>query len=82
MEKESKIMICSDDGEWGREPTQKLSQRGVRALFLKRDSSLLLSKIREERPQLVIMDSSCLGWTPLALSTRWPRTPMWRTPFT
>ena len=56
MEKESKIMICSDDGEWGREPTQKLSQRGVRALFLKRDSSLLLSKIREERPQLVIMD--------------------------
>ena len=56
MEKERKIMICSDDGEWGREPTQKLSQRGVRALFLKRDSSLLLSKIREERPQLVIMD--------------------------
>ena len=56
MEKESKVLISSDDGEWGREPTQKLSQRGVRPLFLKRDSTLLLGKIREERPQLVVMD--------------------------
>ena len=52
MEKESKVLISSDDGEWSREPIQKLSQRGVRPLFLKRDSTLLLGKIREERPQL------------------------------
>ena len=56
MEKESKVLISSDDGEWSREPIQKLSQRGVRPLFLKRDSTLLLGKIREERPQLVVMD--------------------------
>ena len=56
MEKESKIIISSEDGEWGREPIQRLSQRGVHPLFLKRDSTLLLGKIREEHPQLVIMD--------------------------
>lgn len=56
MEKESKIIISSEDGEWGREPIQKLSQRGVKALFLKRDSGLLLEKIKEEKPQLVLME--------------------------
>lgn len=56
MEKESKIIISSEDGEWGREPIQKLSQSGVTPLFLKRDSTLLLGKIREEKPQLVVMD--------------------------
>ena len=56
MEKESKVIISSEDGEWGREPIQKLSQRGVRPLFLKRDSTLLLTKIREEHPQLVVME--------------------------
>ena len=56
MEKESTIIISSEDGEWDREPIQKLSQRGVKVLFLKRDSSLLLEKIREERPQLVMME--------------------------
>ena len=56
MEKESKIIISSEDGEWGREPIQKLSQAGVTPLFLKRDSTLLLGKIREEKPQLVVMD--------------------------
>lgn len=56
MEKDSKIIISSEDGEWGREPIQKLSQHGVHPIFLKRDSTLLLGKIREERPQLVIMD--------------------------
>ena len=44
MEKESKVIISSEDGEWGREPIQKLSQRGVRPLFLRRDSTLLLTK--------------------------------------
>ena len=56
MEKESKVIISSEDGEWGREPIQKLSQRGVRPLFLRRDSTLLLTKIREEHPQLVVME--------------------------
>ena len=33
MEKESKIMICSDDGEWGREPTILLftMQTGIKS---------------------------------------------------
>ncbi len=50
MEKESKIIISSEDGEWGREPIQKLSQRGVKAFFLKRDSGLLWKKSRKKSP--------------------------------
>ena len=56
MEKETKVLISSEDGEWGREAQSALAQRGVRPIFLKRDSALLLSKIREERPRLVVMD--------------------------
>ncbi len=56
MEKEIKIIISSEDGEWGREPIQKLSQKGAKATFLGRDGTLLLEKIREERPQIVVME--------------------------
>ncbi len=56
MEKEIKIIISSEDGEWGREPIQKLSQEGGKAIFIGRDGNKLLEKIREVRPQIVVME--------------------------
>lgn len=56
MEKELKIIISSEDGEWGRESVQKLSQRGGKAIFVERDGVKLLEKIKEERPQVVVME--------------------------
>ncbi len=56
MEKEIKIIISSEDGEWGREPIQKLSQKGAKAVFIGRDGSGLLEKIRELHPQIVVME--------------------------
>ena len=50
MEKESKVIISSEDGEWGREPIQKLSQRGVRPLFLKRDAPCCSQKFERNTP--------------------------------
>ncbi len=56
MEKEIKIIISSEDGEWGREPMEKLSQRGGKVTFVDRDGNQLLEKIREIRPQIVMME--------------------------
>lgn len=56
MEKEIKIIICSEDGEWGRETLQKLSQKGGSVTFVERDGTRLLAKIKEERPQIVVME--------------------------
>ncbi len=56
MEKEAKIVISSQDGEWSREPVQKLLQRNGKAVFVPRDGNLLLEKIKEERPQIVLME--------------------------
>ena len=57
MEKESKVIISSEDGEWGREPIQKLSQRGVRPHVSQAGQHPCCSqKVREEHPQLVVME--------------------------
>lgn len=56
MEKESKVIICSEDGEWSREYVQKLTQNGMKVTFLSRDGAKLLEKIRELRPQIVVME--------------------------
>lgn len=56
MEKELKILISSEDGEWSRESTQKLSQKGADVIFVNKDGNTLLGKIRELHPQVVLMD--------------------------
>jgi len=56
MEKEIKIIISSEDGEWGREPIQKLSEHGVIPTFIGRDGSKLLEKIKKEKPGIVVME--------------------------
>ena len=62
MEKESKIMICSDDGEWGREPMQRLAEKGGVAVFVKRDGTELIRRIKDEKPQVVLMDMFMPGY--------------------
>jgi len=56
MEKQIKILICADDGEWGREPLEKIKQHGGVALFVQRDGNKVVQKIREEKPAMVLMD--------------------------
>ena len=56
MEKQIKILICSDDGEWGRDHLQKLEQRGGQAMLVQRDGMAVLEAIREKRPAVVVMD--------------------------
>ncbi len=56
MEKELKVIICAEDGEWGRDETARLLQKGLTPIFVKRDGKLLLQKIREAKPHLVLME--------------------------
>ncbi len=56
MEKQIKILICSDDGEWDRGPLQSLTQRGAQASFVQRDGPAVLEKIKTEKPGVVVMD--------------------------
>ena len=56
MEKQIKVIISSEDGEWGRGPIQKLAQKGAQAQFAPRDGKRLLEVIREEKPQIVLME--------------------------
>ncbi len=56
MEKEIKVIISSEDGEWGREPIQKITRMGGIPILVPRDGAALLEKIRAERPQVVVME--------------------------
>ena len=56
MEKQIKIMISSDDGEWGRGPIQKLSQKGAQEVFAKKDGKALLEKVKAAKPQILLME--------------------------
>lgn len=56
MEKQIKIIICADDGEWSRENTDAISSKGAQVMIAGRNGTTLLSKIREEKPDAVIME--------------------------
>lgn len=61
MEKEIKIIISSEDREWSREALQKLAQQGGKPVFVGRDGNKLLEKIREYKPQIVVMEMFMTG---------------------
>ena len=42
MEKQLKLLISTEDGEWGREPMQRLAEKGGVAVFVKRDGTELI----------------------------------------
>ena len=56
MDKQVKLMICSDEGEWDAEALEKLRQRGAQTVFEERDGARLVQRIRQERPNVVLMD--------------------------
>lgn len=56
MEKQIKIIICADDGEWSRENTDAISAKGAQVMIAGRNGAALLSRIREEKPDAVIME--------------------------
>lgn len=56
MDKQVKVLISGEASEWPRPALEKLERQGGCALFEARDGARLLSRIREERPQVVVMD--------------------------
>lgn len=56
MEKEVKLIICADDGEWGREDLEKLLQKGISTILVKKDGMELISKIKQQKPQIVLTE--------------------------
>lgn len=67
MEKQIKIIICADDGEWSREHIDALATKNVQILFSGRNGSTLLSRIREEKPDAVIMELFMAGFDALGV---------------
>ena len=61
MEKQIKVIICADDGEWSRENTDALASRGAQVLTVTRNGTALLTKIRDEKPDVVVMDLFMAG---------------------
>ena len=61
MEKQIKVIICADDGEWSRENTDALASRGAQVLTVNRNGTALLTKIRDEKPDVVVMDLFMAG---------------------
>ena len=56
MEKETLVLICSEQGEWSRDALGRLEEKHVRARFVPANGTRLLELIRQERPQMVVMD--------------------------
>ena len=61
MEKQIKVIICADDGEWSREHIDALASRGAQVMITGRNGTTLLSKIREEKPDAVVMELFMAG---------------------
>lgn len=56
MEKQIKVLITSDDGDWGSNFTEKAISLNANVNFVKRNGSVLYQKIKELTPQIVICD--------------------------
>ncbi len=56
MERQLKLLVSAQDGEWDHESLKKLEEKGGCAVFVKRDGRELIKRIREEKPQVVIME--------------------------
>lgn len=67
MEKQLKLLISTEDGEWGREPMQRLAEKGGVAVFVKRDGTELIRRIKDEKPQVVLMDMFMPGYNAMGV---------------
>lgn len=56
MEKQIKILICSEEDEWGGEPLEKFHRQGAQVAFQDKNGRRLLERIRRDRPNVVLME--------------------------
>ncbi|RKJ39474.1 sporulation transcription factor Spo0A [Acutalibacter sp. 1XD8-33] len=56
MDKQIKVLIGSEEGEWAGLPMEHFAQKGLSPLFAPRNGAELLKRIREERPNVVVME--------------------------
>ncbi len=56
MEKTINVLICSEDGEWGSDTIEKFSSFGAKVEFVRRNGKILLEKILQLKPNIVIME--------------------------
>ena len=61
MEKQIKIIICADDGEWGREHIDAAAVQGAQIILTGKNGTALLSRIREEKPDAVVLSLFMAG---------------------
>ena len=67
MEKQIKIIICADDGEWSREHIDTATSRGAQVILTGKNGAALLSRIRDEKPDAVIMGLFMAGMDALGV---------------
>ena len=56
MDKQVKVLIGADEGEWAGPPMERFAQKGISPQFAPRNGAELLRRIREYRPQVVLME--------------------------
>ena len=61
MEKEIKFLICTDYAEWPKEALEVINSKGVKYSFARKDGYELIGRIRQEKPQIVLMDMFMAG---------------------
>ena len=56
MDIETKLLICSEDGEWTRDDLDFIASKNATAVFSRKNGNELMKKIRDIKPSIVIMD--------------------------
>ena len=56
MEKPIKLLIYTEDGEWGRDELEKAAAKGVNVVFTKGDGNKLIGLVESEAPEAVLMN--------------------------
>ena len=56
MDKQVKVLISSEDGEWDAVSMESLRQHGAEVMFEQRDGERMLRRIRTESPNVVLME--------------------------
>ncbi|MFI3325930.1 MAG: sporulation transcription factor Spo0A [Clostridia bacterium] len=69
MGQQIKVLITTDDGDWGTSFTEKAISLNANVNFVKRNGALLYEKIKELSPQIVIADFFMPGYDAIGVMT-------------
>lgn len=75
MDKQVKVLISSDSGEWPEAPLERLEKLGGVAIFESRDGEKLMQRIREEKPNVVLMEMFMPGHDALGVMKSFSQEP-------